>query len=48
MTLEQYIEQNILPQYDAFDGGHLPVHRRQDGYYFVLLGNQRIEFPGTQ
>ena len=26
MTLEQYIEQNILPQYDAFDGGHRRDH----------------------
>ena len=24
--LEQYIEQNILPQYDAFDGGHKRDH----------------------
>lgn len=26
MTLEQYIEQTILPQYDAFDGGHRCDH----------------------
>lgn len=26
MTLEQYIEQVILPQYDAFDGGHQRDH----------------------
>lgn len=26
MTLEQYIEQHILPQYDAFDGGHRRDH----------------------
>lgn len=26
MTLEQYIEQTILPQYDAFDGGHQRDH----------------------
>ena len=26
MTLEQYIEQTILPQYDAFDGGHKRDH----------------------
>jgi len=26
MTLEQYIEQIILPQYDAFDGGHQRDH----------------------
>ncbi len=26
MTLEQYIEQTILPQYDAFDGGHRRDH----------------------
>ena len=26
MTLEQYIEQAILPQYDAFDGGHRRDH----------------------
>ena len=26
MTLEQYIEQQILPQYDAFDGGHKRDH----------------------
>ena len=26
MTLEQYIEQSILPQYDAFDGGHKRDH----------------------
>lgn len=26
MTLEQYIEQHILPQYDAFDGGHKRDH----------------------
>ena len=26
MTLAQYIEQNILPQYDAFDGGHQRDH----------------------
>jgi len=26
MTLEQYIEQSILPQYDAFDGGHRRDH----------------------
>ena len=25
-TLEQYIEQTILPQYDAFDGGHQRDH----------------------
>ena len=28
MTIEQYIEQAILPQYDAFDGGH---KRNQQG-----------------
>ena len=26
MTLQQYIEQSILPQYDAFDGGHQRDH----------------------
>jgi len=26
MTIEQYIEQTILPQYDAFDGGHRRDH----------------------
>ena len=26
MSLEQYIEQHILPQYDAFDGGHQRDH----------------------
>ena len=26
MTLEQYIEQTILPQYDSFDGGHKRDH----------------------
>ena len=26
MTLEQYINQTILPQYDAFDGGHQRDH----------------------
>ena len=26
MTLEQYIEQHILPQYDAFDGAHKRDH----------------------
>jgi len=26
MTLEQYIEQTVLPQYDAFDGGHRRDH----------------------
>lgn len=26
MSLEQYIEQQILPQYDAFDGGHKRDH----------------------
>ena len=26
MTIEQYIEQAILPQYDAFDGGHKRDH----------------------
>ena len=26
MTLQQYIEQHILPQYDAFDGGHRRDH----------------------
>lgn len=26
MTLQQYIEQEILPQYDAFDGGHQRDH----------------------
>lgn len=26
MTLEQYIQQAILPQYDAFDGGHKRDH----------------------
>lgn len=26
MTLKQYIEQSILPQYDAFDGGHRRDH----------------------
>ena len=26
MTLEQHIEQTILPQYDAFDGGHRRDH----------------------
>lgn len=26
MTIEQYIEQTILPQYDAFDGGHKRDH----------------------
>ncbi|MBO4690372.1 MAG: HD domain-containing protein [Paludibacteraceae bacterium] len=26
MTLEQYIEQTILPQYDTFDGGHRRDH----------------------
>lgn len=26
MTLRQYIEQSILPQYDAFDGGHRRDH----------------------
>lgn len=26
MTLQQYIEQSILPQYDAFDGGHRREH----------------------
>ena len=26
MTLEEYIEQTILPQYDAFDGGHRRDH----------------------
>ncbi len=26
MSLEQYIEQTILPQYDAFDGGHRRDH----------------------
>lgn len=26
MTLKQYIEQEILPQYDAFDGGHKRDH----------------------
>ena len=26
MTLEQYIEQTVLPQYDAFDGGHQRDH----------------------
>lgn len=26
MTLKQYIEQEILPQYDAFDGGHRRDH----------------------
>ena len=26
MTLKQYIEQTILPQYDAFDGGHKRDH----------------------
>ena len=26
MTLEQYIEQSILPQYEAFDGGHKRDH----------------------
>lgn len=26
MTLEHYIEQTILPQYDAFDGGHRRDH----------------------
>lgn len=26
MSLEQYIEQTILPQYDAFDGGHQRDH----------------------
>lgn len=26
MTLQQYIEQTILPQYDAFDGGHKRDH----------------------
>jgi len=28
MTLEEYIEQTILPQYEAFDGGHQPDHAR--------------------
>ena len=26
MCIEQYIEQTILPQYDAFDGGHKRDH----------------------
>ena len=26
MTIEQYIEETILPQYDAFDGGHRRDH----------------------
>jgi len=26
MTLQEYIEQTILPQYDAFDGGHKRDH----------------------
>ena len=26
MTLKQYVEQTILPQYDAFDGGHQRDH----------------------
>ena len=26
MTLHEYIEQTILPQYDAFDGGHKRDH----------------------
>ena len=26
MTLQEYIEQTILPQYDAFDGGHQRDH----------------------
>ena len=26
MTLQEYIEQTILPQYDAFDGGHRRDH----------------------
>lgn len=26
MTIEQYIEENILPQYDSFDGGHKRDH----------------------
>jgi len=26
MTLEQFIEQTVLPQYDAFDGGHRRDH----------------------
>ncbi len=26
MTLREYIEQTILPQYDAFDGGHKRDH----------------------
>lgn len=28
MTLKQYIEQEILPQYDAFDGGHKRDHAK--------------------
>ena len=28
MTLQEYIEQTILPQYDAFDGGHKRDHAR--------------------
>lgn len=28
MTLQEYIEQTILPQYDAFDGGHKCDHVR--------------------
>lgn len=28
MTLEQYIEQTILPEYDTFDGGHRQDHAR--------------------
>ena len=28
MTLEEYIEQTIIPQYDAFDGGHRRDHAR--------------------
>ena len=28
MTLQQYIEQTILPQYDAFDAGHQRDHAR--------------------
>ena len=26
MTLKQYVEQTILPQYDVFDGGHQRDH----------------------
>ena len=26
MTIQKYIEQSILPQYDAFDGGHQRDH----------------------